>query len=155
MPDTQPLITVLGVTDQVCIAPFEELDSAVLYELLRLRAEVFVVEQQCAFLDLDGRDIDPAARHLWVERDGRMVGYARILPGEGVTELGRIVTPLELRGTGIGVRLMEEALDRIEGPIQVKAQARLADWYERFGFEVVDQPFLEDGIPHVPMRFDP
>ena len=84
-----------------------------------------------------------------------MVGYARILPGNDVTELGRVVTPFDLRGTGIGVRLMHEAMDRIDGPIRVKAQARLADWYERFGFEVVGQPFLEDGIPHVPMRFDP
>ena len=61
MPATQPLITVLDVTDLVRIAPFAELDPAVLYELLRLRAEVFVVEQDCAFLDLDGRDTEPAA----------------------------------------------------------------------------------------------
>ena len=84
-----------------------------------------------------------------------MVGYARILPGPDATELGRIVTPLDERGTGLGARLMREAMARIDGPIRLKAQARLAEWYERFGFEVVDQPFLEDGIPHVPMRFDP
>ena len=155
MPGTPPLITVLRVTDLVRTAAFAELDAAALYELLRLRSEVFVVEQACVFLDLDGRDEEPAAIHLWLERDGRMVGYARILPGAEGTELGRVVTPLAERGTGLGARLMREAMARIDGPIRVKAQARLADWYERFGFEVVGQPFLEDGIPHVPMRFDP
>jgi ElaA protein len=155
VPVTRPLITVLRVTDLVRTAAFVELDPTALYELLRLRSEVFVVEQQCAFLDLDGRDTEPTAIHLWLERDGRMVGYARILPGPDDTELGRVVTPLDQRGTGLGARLMREAIARIDGPIRLKAQARLAEWYERFGFEVIDQPFLEDGIPHVPMRFDP
>ncbi len=155
MPVTRSLITVLRVTDLVRTAAFAELDREALYELLQLRSEVFVVEQDCAFLDLDGRDTEPNAIHLWLDRDGRMVGYARILLGPDDTELGRIVTPLDQRGTGLGARLMREAMARIDGPIRLKAQARLAEWYERFGFEVVDQPFLEDGIPHVPMRFEP
>lgn len=155
MPGTQPLITVLRVTDLVRTAAFADLDRAALYDLLQLRSQVFVVEQACVFLDLDGRDTEPAAIHLWLERDGRMVGYARILPGPDATELGRIVTPLDQRGSGVGDRLMREAMARIDGPIRLKAQARLADWYEGFGFEVAGQPFLEDGIPHVPMRFDP
>jgi ElaA protein len=155
VPVTRPLITVLRVTDLVRTAAFVELDPTTLYELLRLRSEVFVVEQNCAFLDLDGRDTEPTAIHLWLERDGRMVGYARILPGPDATELGRIVTALDERGTGLGARLIREAMTRIDGPIRLKAQARLAEWYERFGFEAIDQPFLEDGIPHVPLRFDP
>ena len=155
MPGTPPLITVLRVTDLVHTAAFADLDRAALYDLLQLRSQVFVVEQACVFLDLDGRDTEPTAIHLWLERDGRMVGYARMLPGPDATELGRIVTPLDQRGSGVGARLMREAMARIDGPIRLKAQARLADWYEGFGFEVVGQPFLEDGIPHVPMRFDP
>jgi ElaA protein len=143
------------VTDVVRTATFEELGAGTLYDVLRLRAEVFVVEQQCAFLDLDGRDREADALHLWIERDGEVVGYARVLPGEEITEVGRIVTRPDLRGAGIGDRLLRETMHRIEGPIVLKAQARLADWYEQFGFEVVGQPFSHDGIVHVPMRFEP
>jgi ElaA protein len=144
----------LGVSDQVRIARFAELDPSTLYDFLRLRSEVFVVEQHCVFLDLDGRDMDPSTIHLWLERDGAMLGYARVLPGEDVTEVGRIVTPIGLRGQGIGARLMLEALTLIEGPVALKAQAQLSAWYQQFGFEVTGQAFMEDGIPHVPMRFD-
>jgi ElaA protein len=143
------------VTDSVRTAAFADLRVDELYALLRLRSEVFVVEQDCVFLDLDGRDTDPGAIHLWLERDGRLEGYARILPRFEATEIGRIVTPVRARGTGVGSRLMREAMARIDGPIVVKAQARLMDWYESFGFEMAGQPFIEDGIAHVPMRFEP
>lgn len=151
---TGRLVTVLGVSDAVRTARFDELDRATLYEILRLRSEVFVVEQDCAFLDLDGRDLEPDAQHLWIERDGSIVGYARILAGDAVSELGRIVTPRALRGTGLGARLVREALARIDGPVVLNAQARLSEWYEQFGFEVAGLAFMEDGIPHVPMRLD-
>lgn len=148
------LVTVLRVQDQVRTATFSDLGPSVLYALLRLRSEVFVVEQNCVFLDLDGRDVEPSTIHLWLERDGAMLGYARVLPGRDVSEIGRIVTPVELRGQGIGARLMREALARIGGPVALNAQARLSDWYEQFGFEIAGHAFMEDGIPHVPMRFD-
>lgn len=140
---------------QVRTARFTELDTATLYDLLRLRSEVFVVEQECVFLDLDGRDREPSTIHLWLEGEGAILGYARVLSGPGVTEIGRIVTPRDLRGSGIGTRLVREAMERIDGPVRLKAQARLAEWYERLGFEVNGQPFLEDGIVHLPMRFEP
>jgi ElaA protein len=140
---------------RVRTAHFDELGNLELYRILQLRSEVFVVEQACAFQDIDGRDVAEATVHLWLEHDDRLAGYARILPMPGATELGRIVTPLDRRSTGVGVRLMREAMDRIEGPIVLKAQARLSDWYERFGFDLAGDPFLEDGIPHVPMRYDP
>ncbi len=155
MPRCGPLGYGPGVTDLVHSASFAEIEPGSLYELLRLRSEVFVVEQGCVFLDLDGRDTEPGAIHLWIERDGRMVGYARILPRAAATEVGRIVTPAGVRGTGIGARLMREAMARIEGPIVLKAQARLSRWYEHFGYRIAGAPFVEDGIPHVPMRFDP
>jgi ElaA protein len=136
-------------------ARFDELDGATLYDILQLRAEVFVVEQRCVFCDLDDRDREPGALHLWLEHDRRIAGYARILFGGDRTEIGRIVTPTWSRGTGVGRLLMDEAMARIEGPIYLKAQARVATWYERFGFVVAGPEFDEDGIPHVPMHRDP
>jgi ElaA protein len=155
MPVSGALVSVGGMHPQVRTAHFDELGNIDLYRMLQLRAEVFVVEQDCAFLDIDGRDVEPSTVHLWLEHEDRLVGYARILPVPGATELGRIVTPLDLRGTGVGATLMREAMQRIEGPILLKAQARLSDWYERFGFDMAGDPFVEDGIPHVPMRYDP
>jgi ElaA protein len=140
------------VNIEVCTARFEELDPFTLYEVLRLRAEVFVLEQECAFLDLDGRDTEPSTLHLWLEDDGAIVAYARLLFGDGITEIGRIVTPLDRRRTGVGAQVLREAISRAEGVIHLKAQARLAGWYEQFGFEIAGPCFLEDGIAHVPMR---
>jgi ElaA protein len=139
---------------QVHTATFDELDVSTLYEVLRLRAEVFVVEQDCAFLDVDGRDRDPGTVHLWLEADGALVGYARLLPGRSATEIGRLVTAPTCRDAGLGTRVLTEAMNLVDGPVQVKAQARLAEWYERFGFEVIGHAFMEDGIPHVPMRLE-
>lgn len=137
-------------------ARFDELEPRVLYEVLRLRIDVFVVEQACVFGDLDGRDREPGATHLWLERDGEVLGYARILPeGDGTTTIGRIVTRPAHRAQGLGAALVREAMARIDGPMVLNAQARLAAWYEQFGFEVTGPPHLEDGIEHVPMRHDP
>lgn len=135
-------------------AAFDELDPRTLYALLQLRVDVFVVEQACAFGDLDGRDLEPEARHLWLRDGDELVAYARLLPEPGATQIGRVVTRPERRGTRLGVRLMDEALARIDGPVVIKAQERLADWYAQFGFEVSGLCFIEDGIPHVPMRLE-
>jgi ElaA protein len=133
---------------------FGELSPAELYRILRLRVDVFVVEQACAFSDLDGRDTEPAARHLWLEEDGHIVAYARILDGDGTTTVGRIVTPADRRGVGHGARILHEALARTAGPVVIGAQARLHDWYARFGFTACGPGYVEDGISHVPMRLD-
>lgn len=133
---------------------FDELSSLELYRILRLRIDVFVVEQACAFCDLDGRDPEPTARHLWLEEDGRVVAYARILDGDRTTEVGRIVTPAERRGEGYGARILREALARTVGPVAVGAQSRLHDWYAHFGFVACGPEYVEDGIPHLPMRLD-
>jgi len=134
-------------------ASFDDLDPGTLYEILRLRVDVFVVEQACAFGDLDGRDREPGCRHLWVARDGAVVGCLRLLPEpDGAVQIGRVVTHPSVRGDGVGARLMRAALDRIDGDSVLKSQSRVADWYAHFGFVVDGDEFLEDDILHVPMR---
>jgi ElaA protein len=135
-------------------AGFSELDGRRLYEILRLRSEVFVVEQHCAFLDLDRRDLDEPVTHLWLERDGEVIAYARIIPTDQGTEVGRIVVREDQRRLGVGTRLMREAiaLAGAHPPVLVKAQARLLEWYEALGFEMSGRGYLDDGIAHVPMR---
>jgi ElaA protein len=140
---------------------FGELTPEDLYEVVRLREEVFVVEQQCAYIDADGRD--PQAWHLlgWSDRaKGRkLVAYARIFePGVRYTEgsIGRVVTAPEARGSGVGKTLMAEALRRLEGlapgqPIKIAAQRRLEKFYSGLGFKTASAPYEEDGIIHVDM----
>lgn len=147
---TTPLLTA-PVQEQ----RFAQLDASTLYEILRLRVDVFVVEQECPFGDLDGRDREPTCRHLWIEHEREVVAYLRILgEADGSTQIGRVVTRPEVRSTGVGARLMRAALAGIEGPVVVKAQSRLAPWYGHFGFVVNGDEFLEDAILHVPMRLD-
>ena len=140
---------------------FDDLSAAELYAIVRLREAVFVVEQQCAYPDADGRD--PMAWHLlgWHERDSKrdLVAYARVFePGVRYTEgsIGRIVTAPSVRGTGVGRALMAEGLRRTEmlmpgQRIKIAAQQRLVDFYIGFGFTVVSAPYDEDGIVHVDM----
>jgi ElaA protein len=131
---------------------FRDLDVTTLYALLKLRSEVFVVEQKCVYLDLDGRDTEPGTRHVWFERDGEISTYLRILDDGEHRRIGRVVTAVQARGAGLAGRLVAEAL-RIIGdrPSVLDAQAHLAGFYARFGFEPTGPEFLEDGIPHVPM----
>lgn len=140
---------------------FQDLKPEDLYEALRLRENVFVVEQQCAYADADGRD--PAAWHLlgWAEGDGprRLVAYARVFePGIRYAEgsVGRVATAAEVRRTGVGRALMSEALSRLESlapgqPIRLAAQRYLENFYLGFGFRTASAPYEEDGIIHVDM----
>ncbi|BCB87895.1 GNAT family N-acetyltransferase [Phytohabitans suffuscus] len=135
------------------VAPFAALDTRTLYELLRLRVDVFVVEQKCAYPELDGRDTEPETRHVWLSRAGVPVAYLRILaePG-GVARVGRVVVAAAERGSGASGRLMAAALDEIgDRPSVLDAQAHLVRFYERYGYAVTGPQFVEDGIPHVPM----
>jgi ElaA protein len=135
------------------VAHFAELDSATLYGILRLRSDVFVVEQNCVFLDSDDRDTEPEAVHCWIEDDGRVVAYLRLVPApDGSTEIGRVVTDKNHRHQGLATALMRHALALIDGPSVLKAQSRLRHYYAGFGFEVTGPEFDEDGIAHVPMR---
>jgi ElaA protein len=138
--------------DELRTASFRDLDTTTLYAILRLRSEVFVVEQQCAYLDIDGRDAEPGTRHVWFERDGEVRAYLRILREPGHERVGRVVTARTARGTGLAGRLITEALEIIGNrPSRLHAQAHLVDFYARYGFEPAGPEFVEDGIPHVPM----
>jgi ElaA protein len=133
-------------------ARFADLDTTTLYRLLKLRVDVFVVEQECAYPELDGRDTEAATVHLWAEQDGEITGYLRILDDGAVARIGRVLTAKGARGTGLGGRLMERALAEIgDRPSVLDAQSYLVAFYERFGYVQAGPSFVEDGIPHTPM----
>lgn len=140
--------------ERVVEALAADLTADQLYRLLRLRAEVFVVEQACVYLDPDGRDLEPATRHLWVEdgATGAVVAALRVLAEPaGGSSVGRVVTAPAHRSQGLGARLVAEALEGAPRPVHINAQSHLVEWYGRFGFVVDGDEFVEDGIPHTPM----
>lgn len=122
-----------------------------LHAILRLRSDVLVVEQQCAYADIDGRDADPQTEHMWIEEAGGVVAALRILHGD-VPQIGRIVTRVDRRGEGLASTLLRAALERVSRPVELKAQARLDLWYASFGFVRCSDEWVEDGIAHVQMR---
>lgn len=141
-------------------ATLAELPIEAAYRVLRLRAEVFVVEQTCAYLDLDGKDLLPGVWQLLAsDGQGSILASLRLLaPGLSFAEpaLGRIVTAPAVRGSGLGRELVRrgigESLARFPGrSIRIGAQAHLIDFYASFGFAVDSDPYDEDGIPHVEM----
>ena len=135
--------------------PLAAVPPDTLYRILQLRSQVFVVEQDCVFLDLDGRDLDAECRQLWIEDDaGAVLAVARLIDEGDVRHIGRIVTAEAARGQGHAGRLLDHALDTSEPPWAMEAQARLAGWYGTFGFAVTGDEYMEDGILHVPMRRD-
>lgn len=137
----------------VVALPFADLDARTAYAVWRLRQDVFVVEQECPYPDLDGRDLEPGTRHVVLAEEGRVLGYARVLDDGEVWRIGRVVLAAQARGRGWSDRLMRSALDACPGrPVVLDAQSPLAGWYASLGFEVDGPEFLEDGIPHTPMR---
>jgi ElaA protein len=137
-------------------ASFDQLDARTAYQLWQLRERVFVVEQECAYLDLDGRDLDPGTCHLWIEDDGAPVAYLRVLDDPEACDgarIGRVLVAESHRGRGLAERLVQAALDSVgDRGVRLDAQSYLVEWYRRLGFEPAGEEFLEDGIPHVPMR---
>lgn len=135
------------------VATFAELDAATLYALLKLRTDVFVVEQQDAYAELDGRDLEPGAVHLWLSRSSEPVAYLRILDEvDGSARIGRVVVAPGARGRGLAGSLMRSAL-RLVGQRRcvLGAQAHLADFYTRYGFVPTGPEYLDGRIPHIPM----
>jgi len=136
----------------VHVRRFTDLDSRTLYSLLRLRVDVFVVEQRCPYPELDGRDVEPDAEHIWLEDPAGPTAYLRILREPEAIRIGRVCTRADARGTGAASRLLGHGLERHPGQrVILDAQAHLVSFYSRFGFGPSGPEFLEDGIAHVPM----
>nr|WP_176738709.1 GNAT family N-acetyltransferase [Micromonospora pallida] len=139
------------------VASFADLDTRTFHDLLKLRIEVFVVEQACPYPELDGRDVEPDTRHLWLSDGDTPVAYLRILADPGdVARIGRVVVAPTARGGGHAARLMTEALAMVgHHPCVLEAQSHLVDFYARYGFTASGPEYVEDGIPHTPMRREP
>ena len=135
---------------------FDELTVAELYEILRTRSEIFVVEQNCAYQDPDGRDRD--SLHVFFMEDGRVRACLRSFMKDSETaQMGRVVTLVH--GQGLGEKLLRAGIEEIRAKqaprrIFIEAQCRAAGFYEKAGFKVCSEPFMEDGIPHVGMILD-
>jgi ElaA protein len=137
---------------------FEDLSPAKLYSIMQLRAEVFVVEQNCPYQDADGKD-EKSFHVLGYNKEKQLIAYCRILP-EHISypevSIGRVVTSPKARGTGAGKQLMQRAIDEIrllfgDVPVKIGAQLYLKKFYEGFGFAVTSEEYLEDNIPHIEM----
>lgn len=141
---------------EIC-KPFDSLTVKELYAILKLRSEIFVVEQNCVFLDTDGKDL--SCQHLMLYQNKELMAYARIVPaGLSFTEpsIGRIVSSHAARGKGFGKQLVSLAIancQRLYGnkPIKIGGQLYLKSFYESFGFVVYGEEYLEDDIVHVDM----
>lgn len=139
------------------VRAFDELGPLELHDVLRLRQDVFIVEQNCAFREIDGRD--PHALHVLGRVDGRLIAYARVFAPDAATpeaSIGRVATDRSVRGSGIGRALMREALRIAEltapdAAVRVAAQAHLVSFYSSLGFEPAGDPYPEDGILHLDM----
>ena len=140
------------------IKSFETLSANELYDILRLRSEIFVVEQNCVYLDLDGKD--KLALHLFGEFDGKIVAYSRLFrPGISFdnASIGRVVVDANYRDRKWGHDLMREAIAGIknhfdESKITIGAQLYLKKFYESHGFVQTSEMYLEDDIPHIEMK---
>ena len=136
----------------VRVLTFADLDAHTAYDVWRLRQQVFVVEQQSPYPDLDGRDREPTTRHLLIEREGRLVAYARVLDDGDWARIGRVLVAKEARGQGLADELVRTALAEIgDREVRLDAQTGLRDWYASYGFVVTGPAFDEDGVFHVPM----
>lgn len=143
------------------VASLEDLSPQSLYALLQLRSDVFVVEQNCVFLDMDDRDAQ--ALHLMAWRGDMLVACARCFaPGIQFEEasIGRIATRLSERGSGLGHLLVQKAIALVistwgSQPIRIGAQARLKNFYREHGFDDMGLPYVEDGIDHLEMVWRP
>jgi len=135
----------------------DELAPRTVFDLCRLRQDVFVVEQACAYPDLDDRDLEPGTRHVVLVDDDGVAATARVLDDGDTQRVGRVVCHPRVRGTGAAGDLMRAALDAAAAAdptadVVLGAQSPLVDFYGRFGFVPDGPEYLEDGIPHTPMR---
>ncbi|KGY07190.1 GNAT family N-acetyltransferase [Vibrio sinaloensis] len=139
---------------------FEQLSTTQLYQLLKLRVDVFVVEQTCPYPELDDKDHQRGVHHLLGYRNDQLVACARLLP-PGISypsaSIGRVATKESERGSGLGHLLLQQALSSCqqlwpEQSIEIGAQEHLAKFYEKHGFVQTSPMYLEDDIPHIDMK---
>jgi len=149
------------VSLELRLAAPADLDAGTLYRILQLRVDVFVVEQQCPYRELDGRDLDPDARWVWAADGAAVLATLRILrEGHATARIGRVATAQAARAGGIATALMRHALAAVDSEAEpgdgievvLDAQSPLVGWYQRFGFHPDGAEFVEDGISHLPMR---
>lgn len=133
---------------------FAELTTTELHDLLRLRVDVFVVEQACAYPELDGRDTETTTRHIWSADEAGPTAYVRLLDDGDARRIGRVATRIDARGKGQAGVLVDHAIMSSTGPWVLDAQSHLTEWYTDRGFVVAGPEYVEDGIPHIPMRRD-
>ena len=145
---------------QWSVFDFPELGPQLFHDILKLRIDVFVVEQNCPYPELDGSDID-ALHIVGRKADGTVVAYARILPpqADGLPHIGRVVVVMEYRQKGVGKRLMEVTLEAVvqrygRRRSVLAAQAHLRQFYAELGYVTNGEEYLLDGIPHVEMLRD-
>lgn len=139
------------------VKKMSELTPKQLYAIMRVRVDVFVVEQKCPYPELDGYDEE--ALHLFLKSKEQIIAYARLLPSGsryGVASIGRVLVTKPFRREGYGKQLMEKAIFYIqsnweETHIQIQAQTYLQHFYESLGFRSITSPYLEDHIPHIDM----
>lgn len=140
------------MTVEVRTLAFAELPARTAYEVWRLRQQVFVIEQDCPYPDLDGRDVETGARHVVLLEDETVIGTLRVLDDGDWARIGRVVVAPSARGRGLAGLLMDEAMTLCgDREVRLDAQSALTDFYAAYGFEVTGPDFDEDGIRHVPM----
>ena len=136
---------------------FDELNNKELYRILKLRTEVFILEQECLYPELDDKDF--ACLHLWAEQDNSILAYTRLVP-PGLSypqaSIGRVIVAEQARGTGLSQQLMINSIESIArefgvNDIQIGAQFHLKSFYEKLGFEQTSEPYPDYGILHIDM----
>ena len=140
---------------ELVIKHFNELTASELYDILKLRVDVFVVEQECPYQEVDGTDYD--SLHVWLEEDDEIVAYLRVFERDaenGTVQIGRVLS--KRRGEGLGAKVMGYGIEAAQlemgaKAIFIEAQTYALDFYKKFGFVPCGEEFLEDGIPHTPM----
>lgn len=142
------------------VLTFGELDTYTLYSLLQLRVDVFVVEQNCPYPELDDKDLHVQTRHVILKKGDKVIAYARVLaPGvsfDGFPGIGRVCVSQTARRLGLGQALVEKTLQVVSEfwpaiDIHISAQCYLQQFYQDLGFKPASEPYLEDDIPHLKM----
>ena len=140
---------------RIVTSDLDGLDTRTAYDVWRLRQQVFVVEQDCPYPDLDGRDLEPTTRHVVLldeDDDPVVVGTLRVLDDGDWARIGRVVVAPSARGRGLAALLMDEAMGLCgDREVRLDAQTGLTAFYEGYGFAVTGPEFDEDGVMHVPM----